>query len=141
MKTLFLSILCCLSLPALAQTAFTTDDFVGSWRIEHYDDETQTSSLTEVWFGESGTFYSQSLVDDGTTTRYYDSGGTWTYEDGKVRLDYKDWSDSAADTQFLQFENFSGVYLSFRRVSEDGEVDAALYEAHRFETSSFHEGC
>ena len=141
MKTFFLSALCILSLPVLAQTAFSTDDFVGSWRIEHYDDDSRTTSLTEVYFHESGTFYSQSLVSNGSTTRYYDSGGNWAYEDGKVRLDYSEGSDSAVETVFLQFENFSSTYLSFRRISVDGKEDSALFEAKRFEGSSFEHGC
>ena len=141
MKTLFLSVLCILSLPAFAQTAFSTDDFVGSWRIEHYDEDNRTTSLTEVYFDESGAFYSQSLVSDGSTTRYYERGGKWLYEGGNVRLDYDEWSDSAVKTMFLQFENFSSTYLSFRRISVDGEEDPALFEAHRFEGSSFEHGC
>ena len=141
MKTLFFSVLCMLSLPALGQTAFSTDEFVGSWRIEHYDEDTRTSRLTEVYFDESGVFYSQSLVRSDSTSRYYDSGGKWVYEDGKVRLDYSEWSDSAAETVFLQFENFSGTYLSFRRISVDGEEDPALFEAKRFQGSSFETGC
>lgn len=141
MKTLFLTLLCSLSLPAFAQTAFSTDDFVGSWRIEHYDDDSRTTSLTEVYFHESGAFYSQSLVSSDSTTRYYDSGGNWAYENGRVRLDYSEWSDSAVETVFLQFENFSNTHLSFRRISVDGEQDPALFEAHRFEGSSFEHGC
>jgi len=141
MKTLFLSLLCSLSLPAFAQTAFSTDDFVGSWRIEHYDDASRTTRLTEVYFDESGVFYSQSLVSNGSTNRYYDSGGKWVYENGRVRLDYSEWSDSAVETAFLQFENFSSSHLSFRRISVDGEEDPALFEAHRFEGSSFEHGC
>ena len=141
MKTLFFSVLCMLSLPAFGQTAFSTDEFVGSWRIEHYDEDTRTSRLTEVYFDASGVFYSQSLVRSDSTSRYSDSGGKWVYEDGKVRLDYSEWSDSAAETVFLQFENFSGTYLSFRRISVDGEEDPALYEAKRFEYSSFEDGC
>lgn len=58
-----------------------------------------------------------------------------------VRLAYSETSDSAVDTIFLQFENFSSTYLSFRRISVDGEQDPALYEAHRFEGSSFEDGC
>jgi len=141
MKILFLSLLCSLSLPAFAQTAFSTDDFVGSWRIEHFDDDSRTTRLTEVYFHESGAFYSQSLVSDGSTTRYYDSGGNWVYESGKVRLDYSEWSDSAVETVFLQFENFNSTNLSFRRISVDGEEEPALFEAHRFEGSSFEHGC
>lgn len=141
MKTLFLSVLCILSLPAIAQTGFSTDDFAGSWRIEHYDEDNRTTSLTEVYFDKSGQFYSQSLVTNGETTRYYDSGGNWVYEGGRVRLDYSEWSDSPNETMFLQFENFSGTYLSFRRISVDGEQDSALFEAHRFEGSSFEHGC
>ena len=141
MKTLFLTLLCSLSLPALAQTVFSTDDFVGSWRIEHYDDDSRTTSLTEVYFHESGAFYSQSLVRNGSTKRYYVSRGYWVYEDGKVRLDYNEGSDSAVETVFLQFENFSSTYLSFRRIGVDGEEYPALFEAHRFEGSSFEHGC
>ena len=141
MKTLVVPMLCMLSLPAFAQTAFSTDDFVGSWRIEHYDDDTRTSKLTEVYFDESGVFYSQSLVSNGSTKRYYDSGGKWVYEDGRIRLTYSEWSDSAVETVYLQFESFSSTYLSFRRVSLDGEEDPALYEAHRFKGSSFEHGC
>jgi hypothetical protein len=141
MKTFFLLVLCSLPLPAFAQTAFSTDDFVGSWRIEHYDEDNQTTSLTEVYFDESGAFYSQSMVSDGSTTRYYDSGGNWVYDGEMVRLEYSDWSDSTVDTMFLQFENFSSTYLSFRRISVDGEQDAALFEARRFEGSSFEHGC
>lgn len=141
MKMLFTLLLCSLSLPVFAQTAFSADDFLGGWRIEHYDDDTRTTSLTEVYFDESGAFYSQSLVSDGSTTRYYDSGGNWEYDNGKVRLDYNEWSDSAAETVFLQFENFSSVYLSFRRISVDGDEAPALYEAHRFESPSFEHGC
>ena len=141
MKTLFLSVLCSFSLPAFAQTAFSTDDFVGSWRIEHYDEDNRTSSLTEVYFDESGVFYSQSLVDDGSRKRYYDSGGKWVYEGGRVRLDYNEWSDSAVETVFLQFENFSSTYLSFRRISVDGDEEPSLYEAKRFQGSSFEHGC
>ena len=141
MKTFFLLVLCSLSLPAFAQTAFSTDGFVGSWRIEHFDDDNRTTSLTEVYFHESGTFYSQSLVSNGATSRYYDSGGNWVYEGGRIRLDYSESSDSAVETIFLQFENFSSTYLSFRRISVDGEQDPALFEAHRFEGSSFEHGC
>lgn len=141
MKTLFLSVLCILSLPVFAQTAFSTDDFVGGWRIEHYDDDNRTTSLTEVFFHESGAFYSQSLVSNGSTTRYYNSGGNWVYEDGRVRLDHSESSDSAVETVFLQFESFSSTYLSFRRISVDGKEDPALFEAHRFEGSSFEDGC
>ncbi len=141
MKTLFLSVLCMLSLPAFAQTVFSTDEFVGSWRIEHYDEDTRTSRLTEVHFHESGVFYSQSLFSNDSTTRYYHNGGNWVYEDGKVRLDHNEWSDSAVKTVFLQFENFSSAYLSFRRISVDGKEDPALYEAKRFEYSSFEDGC
>ncbi len=141
MKTLFLSLLCSLSLPAFAQSGFTTDEFAGSWRIEHYDDDSLTTSLTEVYFHESGAFYSQSLVSNGSKTRYYESGGYWVYENGMVRLDFSERSDSAAETVLLQFENFSSIYLSFRRVSVDGEVEPALFEAHRFEGSSFEDGC
>ena len=141
MKTIFLSVPCSLSLPAFAQTAFSTDDFVGSWRIEHYEDDNQTTSLTEVYFHESGVFYSQSLVSNGSTSRYFDSGGNWVYEGGRVRLDYSERSDSAVETMFLQFENFSSTYLSFRRISVDGEEGPALFEAHRFEGSSFEHGC
>ncbi|MCH9695510.1 MAG: hypothetical protein K0U72_13440 [Gammaproteobacteria bacterium] len=141
MKTLFLFVLCSLSLPAFAETAFSTDDFVGSWRIEHYDEDNRTTSLTEVYFHESGAFYSQSMVSNGSTKRYYDSGGNWAYEGDRVRLDYSEWSDSAVETMFLQFENFSSTYLSFRRLNVDGEQDPALYEAHRFEGSSFEHGC
>lgn len=142
MKTLLLlSVLCILSLPVFAQSAFSTDDFVGSWRIEHYDYDTRTTSLTEVYFHESGAFYSQSLVSDGSTKRYYDSGGNWVYEDGRVRLDYSESSDSAFETVFLQFESFSSTYLSFRRISVDGEENPALFEAKRFAGSSFEDGC
>ena len=141
MKTLLLLVLCSLSLPAFAQNVFSTDDFVGSWRIEHHDDDNRTTSLAEVYFHESGVFYSQSMVRDGSTTRYYDSGGNWVYEEGMVRLNYSERSDSAVETVFLQFENFSSTYLSFRRISVDGEEDPALFEAHRFEGSSFEHGC
>ncbi len=141
MKSFFLLVLCSVSLPAFAQTAFSTDDFVGSWRIEHYDDDSRITSLTEVYFSESGVFYSQSRVSNGSTNRYYDRGGNWTYEDGRVRLDYSERSGSAAETVFLQFENFSSTYLSFRRISVDGEEDPALFEARRFEGSSFEDGC
>jgi hypothetical protein len=141
MKTLLLSVLCILSLPVFGQTAFSTDDFVGSWRIDHYDDDSQTTSLIEVYFHESGVFYSQSSVSNGSTERYYDSGGTWVYENGRVRLDYSEWSDSAVETVFLQFENFSATYMSFREISVDGEEDTALFEANRFESSSFEHGC
>jgi len=141
MKTLFLLVLCSLSLPAFAQTAFSTDDFVGSWRIEHNDRDNQTTSLTEVYFHESGVFYSQSLVRKGSKTRYYDNSGNWVYEGGRVRMDHNESSDSAVETVFLQFENFSSTYLSFRRFSEDGEQDPALFEAHRFKGSSFEDGC
>lgn len=141
MKTLFLSVLCILSLPAFAQSTFSTDDFVGSWRIEHHDYDNQTTSLTEVYFHESGAFYSQSLVRNGSTTSYYDNGGRWVFEGDRVRLDYSEGSDRAVETMFLQFENFSSTYLSFRRISVDGEQDHALYEAHRFEGSSFEHGC
>jgi len=141
MKTFFLLVLCSLPLPAFAQTAFSTDDFVGSWRIEHYDEDNQTTSLTEVYFDESGAFYSQSMVSDGSTTRYYDSGGNWVYDGEMVRLEYSEWSDSTVEAMFLQFENFSSTYLSFRRISVDGEQDAALFEARRFEGSSFEHGC
>lgn len=141
MKTFFALLLCSLSLPAFAQSAFSTDDFVGSWRIEHYDDDSRTTRLTEVYFHESGAFYSQSMVRNGSKTRYYDNGGDWAYENGMVRLDYNETSDSLVETVFLQFENFSSVYLSFRRISVDGEEDPALFEAHRFEGSSFEHGC
>lgn len=141
MKTIFLSVLCSLSLPAFAQSAFSTDDFVGSWRIEHYEEDNQTTSLTEVYFHESGVFYSQSLVSNGSTSRYFDSGGNWVYEGDRVRLDYSEKSDSAVETMFLQFENFSSTYLSFRRISVNGEEGPALFEAHRFEGSSFEHGC
>ena len=128
-------------MPAFAQTGFSTDDFVGSWRIEHYDEDKQTTSLTEVYFHESGAFYAQSMVSNGSKNRYYDSGGSWAYEDGRVRLDYSERSDSAAGTVFLQFENFSSTYLSFRRISVDGEEYSGLFEAKRFEGSSFEHGC
>lgn len=141
MKTLFLILLCSLSLPAFAQTAFSTDDFIGSWRIEHYDNDSRTTSLTEVYIHYSGAFYSQSLVSNGSTTRHYDSAGNWAYENDRVRLDYSEWSDSAVETVFLRFENFSSIYLSFRQISVDGEEDPALFEAHRFEGSSFEHGC
>lgn len=141
MKKLFVAALGILSLPVFAQSAFSTDDFVGSWRIEHYDDDTRTMSLTEVYFHESGTFYSQSLLSNDLTKRYYDSGGTWVYEDGRVRLDYSESSDGAVETVFLQFESFSSTYLSFRRISVDGEEEPALFEAKRFEGSSFEDGC
>ncbi len=141
MRLLIFAIICALSLPAYAQTAFSTDDFSGSWRIEHYDDAKKTTSLTEVYFDASGYFYSQSLVKSGSKTRYYDSGGKWRFEDGLIRLDYENWSDSGVETVFLQFESFSGTYLSYRQVTVDGEVVPALFEAHRFEQSSFDHGC
>jgi hypothetical protein len=134
-------VLCSLWLPAFAQTAFSTDDFVGSWRIEHFGDDNQTKSLTEVYFHDSGAFYAKSLVSDGSRSRYYDNSGNWVYEGGQVRLDYSDSSDSTVETVFLQFENFSSTYLSFRRISVGGEQDPALYEAHRFQGSSFEDGC
>lgn len=141
MRTLLLSVLCSLSLPAFAQTAFSTDDFVGSWRIEHYDEGNQTTSLTEVYVHESGTFYSQSLISNGSTTRYYSSRGNWEYQSGVIRLGYGEGPESDVKRMFLQFENFSSTYLSFRRISVDGEQYPALYEAHRFEVSSFEHGC
>ena len=62
MKFLYGLVLFSLSLPVSAQTWFSTEDFAGSWRIEHLDADSQTSTLTELYFDESGSFYSQSLV-------------------------------------------------------------------------------
>ncbi|MEM1175919.1 MAG: hypothetical protein AAGI27_14000 [Pseudomonadota bacterium] len=141
MKILVVLLLSSLPFAVAAQSLFSTDDFVGDWRVEHYDAERQVTTLTEFHFDEAGRFYAQSLVTNGAATRYFDSGGNWVYQDGKVRLDYHDWSDNDVDTAYLEFENFSRQYLSFRKIHANGTRLPDIYEAHRFETPSFVHGC